>query len=39
MLESLAEIKLATTLISGDKEDENQLDSNYKKLNRDIKAV
>lgn len=39
MLESLAEIKVATTLLSSADEDENKLDSNYKKLNRDIVAI
>lgn len=39
MLESLAEIKVATSLLSSDAEDVNRLDSNYKKLNRDIRAI
>ena len=39
MLESLAEIKLAHNIINESKEDTNLLDSNYKELNRDIKAV
>ena len=39
MLESLAEIKLAHNIINQGKDDENQIDANYKRLNRDIRAV
>lgn len=39
MLESLSEIKLATTLIDEAKDSENELDSNYSKLKRDIIAI
>ena len=39
MLESLSEIKVATTLLNSTEEDENKLDSNYKKLNRSMVAV
>lgn len=39
MLESLSEIKLATTLLNAPETNENQLDANYKKLNRKIEAV
>lgn len=39
MLEALAEIKVATSLIDAGKEAENELDSNYKKLNRTIEPV
>lgn len=39
MLESLAEIKLATNILKSSSEDENQLDSNYLRLNRDIRPV
>ena len=34
MLEALAEIRVATDLIDSASESQNQLDSNYKKLNR-----
>ncbi len=40
MLESLAEIKIATTLINESKKDDlNRLDANYTKLNRNIELV
>ena len=39
MLESLSEIKVATKLLSSSEEDENKLDANYKKLNREITAI
>lgn len=39
MLESLAEIKVATTLLNEAKTDDNKLDSNYSKLNRNIEPV
>lgn len=40
MLESLAEIKVATTLLSESKSDDvNKIDGNYAKLNRDIEPV
>lgn len=39
MLESLSEIKVATKLLSSSEEDENRLDANYKKLNREITAI
>lgn len=39
MLESLSEIKVATTLLSSTAKDTNTLDSNYKKLNREIRAI
>lgn len=41
MLESLAEIKVATTLINEGKKDDmiNKIDANYAKLKRDISPV
>ena len=39
MLESLTEIKVATTILSQAKSDENKIDSNYSKLNRNIQPV
>lgn len=39
MLEALAEIKVATALIDSASGSQNQLDSNYKKLNREINPV
>lgn len=39
MLEALAEIKIATNILKSNKEDDNVLDSNYKKLNRDIRPI
>jgi hypothetical protein len=39
MLESLTEIKVATTILSQASSDENKIDSNYTKLNRDIHPV
>lgn len=38
LLEALGEIKIATSMISDDTDD-NQIDVNYKKLNRDIISV
>lgn len=39
MLEALAEIKVATTLLSESKDVGNKIDSNYAKLNRNIEPV
>jgi poly [ADP-ribose] polymerase len=39
MLEALAEIKVATTLLSESKDVGNKIDSNYAKLNRKIEPV
>lgn len=39
MLESLTEIKIATTILNEAKTDENKIDSNYAKLNREIHPV
>jgi poly [ADP-ribose] polymerase len=39
MLEALAEIKVATTLLNEQTNDSNKIDSNYSKLNRNIEAV
>jgi poly [ADP-ribose] polymerase len=39
MLESLSEIKIATTILSQASSDENKIDSNYAKLNRNIHSV
>lgn len=41
MLESLAEIRVATTLINEGKKDDmiNKIDANYAKLKRDISPV
>ena len=39
MLESLSEIKLATTLLNASESSDNQIDANYKKLNRKIEAI
>lgn len=38
MLESLAEIKIATDIIN-QKEEGNTIDNNFKKLNREIKPI
>jgi hypothetical protein len=39
MLEALAEIRVATELLDNAKQGDNQLDSNYKKLNRDVEPI
>lgn len=39
MLETLAEIKIATELIDDSMDANNKLDSNYQKLNRDIQPI